>query len=1140
MELPDVFIKKTPEDPYSCIGKSQKIIKNLIDKDKKLIKAKLNSPSRDVSYIKDKIISNKKVLPLNLPTSISHLKSLMQTSNSKGIQISISPYGENHLTCAHKECIDRVAANNSNRKLQSAASSRKLMSLNSSPVIEKFPSIEREFLGSPTGTQEVESLYEWFNLMKNKCEDHESQEVVYTMCAREILRQVTLQSSLRGKILEEIITLQPAIFSKKYEKSNQELIKLKQDQEKQISYIQKKFLNEMENKDRIILDLENALEKKNILCNTLQEAIDGYKHSLNYIQKKYSEAEETWKDKIFFYTEELKKNKKTNIAQDKLLIKNTDKVNEKDYDLYKFVVQGLSSVTENIESNEDIERDLNTQQGLIKPENIINPREKPESFIRDPVTEDYKVLENQNNPYTEEVKIDDIDLLKDISHEDIQKEVKTNTEILKDSFNDDMQEFDTVTDNSSPLEVPGTIIIPKNEDKAIYSPEQIFEAPSYDEESRDVNSKSKKSYQSLLESLNKEVQTEDLLFQIYLEKLQKSEVILSKASHDEIEEVLSSISALNNKINRKKNLKPRKPYSKTPSADKIKPKEVILKLLSSTPDTSSRVMSPVPSKNVSESITDLLSSINYLGNAINQRQQKISDLDAQIDLKTKVLEILHKKKNFKNLNVKDNSFFKDRRVSEQIIQDRKLSELIIQDRRLSEQIIQDRRLSEQIIQELPGGILKDKIKKKFTQIKNFDFDEGYELGYEDGKIQGFLKAIQKLKQSEELTDSDFYSTESKTELKNKYGKLKSFTKFLEFNFHTPTKFKAKKINPGPFILKKFLSRPLDQIKAQSTLTRKKINKILSAIYSEASIESKKGLIEATYDEFYARYGLKSTCDKKFLQFIASVISNSDYRRCWMYIRLLGYGEIISSYSYSKYSFVLYLSCLQYINSSRLGIYFCTDYEDKIMVPTIRVTDCLKEKLDCLGDKSVLLNSIQKVEQVSVPDPKKINPGGLVELEMCLEIALDYYEKYSNSIKQGVYLCLKSMRQHKKNSLLNTDFQIILRAFAKTIKEPNKDILLEELYLYCIKNNIVHEQDVIKFTPETNKNLLIFEIKNLKDKIFTIIDALKDYQERSQSYEPGVWDSRMTILEGYTETNLFLASLGLKLYQVELSRLEELL
>mmetsp|Transcript_20508 Transcript_20508/g.20461 ORF Transcript_20508/g.20461 Transcript_20508/m.20461 type:complete len:84 (+) Transcript_20508:621-872(+) len=63
-------------------------------------------------------------------------------------------------------------------------------------------------------------------------------------------------------------------------------------------------------------------------------------------------------------------------------------------------------------------------------------------------------------------------------------------------------------------------------------------------------------------------------------------------------------------------------------------------------------------------------------------------------------------------------------------------------------------------------------------------------------------------------------------------------------------------------------------------------------------EEVDSLLEETYDIFITKYGLKSIGDKKFLEFVASLIKNSSGRRAMIYLRFLGCGEKLGSTNYS--------------------------------------------------------------------------------------------------------------------------------------------------------------------------------------------------------------------------------------------------
>ena len=334
---------------------------------------------------------------------------------------------------------------------------------------------------------------------------------------------------------------------------------------------------------------------------------------------------------------------------------------------------------------------------------------------------------------------------------------------------------------------------------------------------------------------------------------------------------------------------------------------------------------------------------------------------------------------------------------------------------------------------------------------------------------------------------------SKPVFRRKSEKPKNFTKFFEFRFHVPTKAKPKKLYLGSLILEKFLAKPLDKIKKRATLSKKNTIKIIVLIYNSALqrllIEEYPNLVDVVYDEFFSRYGLKSVAHKRFLEFIASVINHSDNKRCAMLIKFLGYGEILFLTSYSKFSLKIYLSCLEFIHTSNLGIFICDD-DNKVMIPTLRIVECIRETLDFLAEKSVLACIHSKIEQIVVPDPKKINPGGVVELENCLEIIVEDYDKYIKSIWKGLNRCLKALGLHNKHTIFSADFSSICRALGKTFKETGKHSVVEEIYFYCIKNNIASEEEILKFTPSISKEDLFSQVSAQRKNIVNIIENLQ--------------------------------------------------
>ena len=1165
MDLPELFLRKNQEELYANMGKTEEQIKNLITRDKQIQKSKLRpDQTRDISHLKDKLKSSRKVPPLHLPTELQNLKSMMQNSNSRGMQIVVSPSGVNHLTCTHRECIERVSTHNSSRKPFSKSSTRKLSSLNSSPILDLNPLSEREPLGSPTGIQDIESLNEWFRHMKTQCVDEESTRVVYTMCAREILRQVTVHNKLRGKLLEEIIEMQPYVFGKQWEKLNNEFTKYREEQENFIQTLQKKYEDDLNRKESELKALALSVKQLKTEKEETLETLEKYKKSLGKLQSKFLENEDIWKSRLLNFVEDMHKNRRgsnteARIPTLELLKLKQQALASKNQDL-NVMIESLSQINEDsLKSEENFNRFKNeliqNDQKMIRLEDKIlekqvtlnlNPKfdqsvqvtghfsdsQINTDDINENPTTDQPLNPLENKPEHEsekkESEPDSLNLKTNESKEDIplifiensagsilfpenDKETEKEAKMLIEQTNplDNINQSDQFK-SFEPLEPDASNIFHQIESK-------IHEAPSFAEESRNNLLQpegtffdfSKQKYQS-----DQNIQTEDILFQRYLDKVQNIEEIIANAKPEEVQQIQNAIYYLlqNDMSNsqssqRRVSFKNQKAIKRSNSDKLLAIIEPIQRtLINATPDPS-RSSSPAPVKDLKNQVSDLVNSINYLTSAIFEKQQNLMNIEKKIQQNSSILNILSKKKTEKSSN------------------------------------IGERKSSINQISDSSSLMKSSRIKKKMTEgLESIPWDEGYEVGYGDGKIQGFLKALEKIQETdltEELDPEDIEANDSRP-LKRKSSKGKIITRFMEFNFHIPTKSKVKKIHPGPIIIERFLNRPLDRVKMRSTLSRKNLNKIFPVIYNSAlarvNLDNSTSLVEVTYDEFYGRYGLKSVCDKKFLEFVASVVSNSEFKRCMMFMRLIRFGEVVSSYSYSKYSLVLYLNCYQYINLSKLGIYFSTDDEDKIMVPLIRINECIKEKLDSISDKGLLTGILSKIEQKSIIDPKKINPGGLVELELALEIVLDLYEKYINKIWKGISICLKSLGQQGKHTVLAVDFYLIGRLLGKNFKDLAKEVNIEDMYMMCIRMNIGNEAEVLKAAPSYTKNELFDRIVRYKEKILEFIDGMKGLEEKNGTFELGVWRVRFEIMENYLDSDVFLANLAWKMYELEISRL----
>jgi len=439
------------------------------------------------------------------------------------------------------------------------------------------------------------------------------------------------------------------------------------------------------------------------------------------------------------------------------------------------------------------------------------------------------------------------------------------------------------------------------------------------------------------------------------------------------------------------------------------------------------------------------------------------------------------------------------------------------------------------------GFGKSPITKKRTlalEGENDNWAEGYEIGFEEGKIQGYLGLVERVKSNmkyqDVLNSSLLQKSDSEKSVLLKRKISKNSTKFSEFNFHVPIRSPDKKKSiPVLPILERFFQLPLNKIKLKSTVSRKNINKILIIVYNEAFFrltnEGAVNLIELTFDEFLSKYSIKTASEKKFLEFMASVVSSSEYKRSSMYLRLISFSHLISVSHYSKYSVNFYIICTHFLYNSKIGIFLGNEEDDKIMIPVIRVVECMKEKLESYSDRSLMQEIFKEIDKISQPDPKKINAGGLIELELVMETILDKYENYCKGYVKGVSICLKAIGYESISIITWIDVQIVLRFFGKGYKEFVKDSGVDEFIMFCIKVNICHEEEVFKLFEESEENF-----SSVLEYIKAAINQ-SHFITKSKFLTSENWTNRLSVLESLSYEDPDLALIGSILYKSEIDR-----
>lgn len=1084
------------------------LLKKDQSKKKKLLK---HRKTRDISHLKDKL-KLKQSLPLILPTDFNHLKALANSPTITGLP---STYKSCPMICKHRECVERMISSPANPEKPDFFADQ-----------TRPAPMEREFLGSPSGLQDIESLYSWFYLMKKKCTTDEEAEVIYTICSKELIRQVTVHCTLRGKLLKEILKNQPRIYSQKLVKAD---LKFEKFRKKQADLERKNLIEHEESmkkmKDNMEM-LENRLKKSENIKNGIEDSLLQYRIGFLDLQRKCFHEENMWREKAQKYLKELNRIRSVvYVGTDKLakfFAREDLKEIKSDTDLMELVKT----------CNEKIpELDLmcgGVDEHHIEIFNLFKKFIDGENIVAEVKVQEKNEISESIDSYTSEEHEKLMKINEATNKEKQSYKIKVNFgQALKNSIEsykslDDSGEYikisdeKTVSDNQISVEHHYTFTEEDDqveEEEGKYDTElisismskvntiEINEADSHLEESRLSNIEYEKEENPLekielhesIQLISVSVQTEELYLSNYLKKFEKIDEILIKANSLEAQITIEAISSIINQ--HKQDIE----SNGDNSFNKIQ-KCSTLELIPCVEDLPNRKLRDSQGRiqDLKQSLMDLVDSAAILAAKCELQKEEIEELNEQLEIKATVLHQITEK----GLN----------------------------------------KMSSKADSHLIDGFSKSPITKKMTlalEGENNNWTEGYETGLEEGKIQGYLLLVERIKNNIKCKDVLNNSllqksgSEKNTVLRRKA--TKSSTKFSEFNFHVAIRSpEKKKTSPVLPILEKFFQLPLNKIKLKSTVSRKNVNKTLIIIYSEAfsrlNSEGSVNLIEVTFDEFLSKYSIKTASEKKFLEFMASVVSSSEYKRSSMYLRLISYGHLISASHYSKYSVSFYIVCTHFLYNSKIGIFIGNEEDDKIMIPVIRVNECMKEKLEHYNDRSLMQEIFREIEKCSQPDPKKINAGGVIELELIMETVLDKYESYCQSFIKGVSICFKALGYESIGIVSWIDIQIVFRFFGKAYKEFVKDVGVDEFIVYCIKANVCHEDEVLKAFEDTEETF-----SSVFDYIKVAINQ-SHFVAKSKSITCENWTNRLSVLESLSIEDPDLAVIGSILYKSEIDRI----
>lgn len=1133
----------TPINPLSSKYIHQKDDHRKSDND---ITPLLSPLSRDISHLRDKLKYPGSTIPSELPPDIKSIKKILETSDQPQGLVNKG----NSLPLIYKKDF-------------SVESFQKTVS-------NELPSIDKMLLGPPTGRQETSLLKKWFESLKEQPDyegNEENQKVLHIMCAKEIIRQVSVHCIERGELLHEIIEY----FIEKIEKNKENLNKAIKNTEK----VKKVVFNDFRNKENELKEKIEALEKKNL----------------------ESQEEIFKKNKEIFLINEMLVNEREKIEELKMRLGIED--------LNEFKGLRMMHKSTNITSK--------TRDSLFK--SILSPKLKLEVELVDMQTQTEVITYTRKVPQVvkiaesqDETKINDENPEKNIS--DIEPALmKPN--ILQNSP-DATEAILKNNEKCQNSEDPNVVTVCDEECQTCFALETIYydyieanvyiESDSldqYEENLSDCQSdrrlSSKSNLESLLEVSKKEIRkrkssrikrislnldfdqpARKSLNPVDMNKYRLSnelEVIPDKESSEEIPAENDEKSSENEEkpenIRRKSNFSFRNFRKLSQTSSKRQKKA------SSQQDFQLSENAQIEQK--MKELQEAQENLRSLEIQIVQKTQALNDIEKQ--LKKKKLALNPIKKSATIRRVRGKELRKLPTISINELADRNTPEIEEKNLDLDHRLL----TNQHDISIISSRSHISSINSSF-ETSNQDYKPA--TYFKKSQTEQFLNPKPTIRRSSlenpetakmtekiwlpgepELNNDEESSSKSSEELNENIQNTKRekiqrrltrkhtnshTTEFALFQFNRKGLFKEQvRKNPAKKIVSMILTKREAWIKKKATISRKMANKLMSTVYlSMLGKPEENCLAELLYDEFLGKYGIKNVAERKFTEFICSVASFEDSKRAKVFLRFIGAGSLTNCGNFSQESLKFYLSCLNFMINSKVGIVNYDDTLDKIMFPAARAIECIKEKLYSF-DKHTVNMLMQKVEKIKIFDPKKINASGLVEGEIVLEVIIEVFENNREHIIQGVELLINCIKcEENKESLSKFEVLLIFRMFYNSKVDEAEQLLLgkdcigaQEFFEFCLEKCLCNVQYIYSVFPDEKPGfedvLSIVEpgVESLK----MVLDEIRAMKHVGWGENLEFWDEKLLILANQVSYRKpYESLLAFKIYSTEIIRLKNLI
>ena len=291
---------------------------------------------------------------------------------------------------------------------------------------------------------------------------------------------------------------------------------------------------------------------------------------------------------------------------------------------------------------------------------------------------------------------------------------------------------------------------------------------------------------------------------------------------------------------------------------------------------------------------------------------------------------------------------------------------------------------------------------------------------------------------------------------------------------------TKEIISANLIIAYLQSKSMTYLQKYSKITKKKLLKHISQ-YIYLGIGKKfnksQNFADIIFQALFHKYNIKSIAERKFKEIaVGCLVNYQENTRIKLFLCCLGLGNYFKLRNLSTEACELCLKCYEFMITSKTGVIL--DSSDPLYIkyyPVSRAIECAKLKFENLLPRTKLNSLYSKIEILSESDQNRINKTGVIDLDKAVELFINTYEEYQESVINGVNLCVKIVSEY--NYLTRSECLLLFKhltslkqSLLKFVSFDEKnEVDLNDFRGFCINKGILQIENIELFFSKINKN-----------------------------------------------------------------------